>query len=165
MRPKYHDHIKTDYWKEVAESVKARDGYRCRVCNRDRPLEAHHRTYKNLGCEKEHLDDITTLCHRCHTLFHEIAQRTEEGYELAKPVRKKPKGEPLCDPHAKKVLVTKDMAGRFSMRKPAWDWMKQRGIDPMKKGWRKKVVGLWAPIWAIKNITGEELGRAVWRES
>lgn len=39
----------------------------CRVCGSLKDLEIHHRTYARFG--KEQLDDVTTLCSRCHELF------------------------------------------------------------------------------------------------
>ena len=40
-----------------------------RLCNGTEGLDVHHRTYDRVGAEE--LDDLTTLCDRCHTLFHE----------------------------------------------------------------------------------------------
>jgi hypothetical protein len=42
-------------------------GGRCRLCYSPVRLEAHHRTYLRFGHELP--DDITVLCHGCHTHF------------------------------------------------------------------------------------------------
>lgn len=60
-----------------------RDGRRCRLCNSKERLEVHHRTYKRRGNEK--LDDLTTLCHRCHATYH------NKETEPPKPTRRRPK--------------------------------------------------------------------------
>jgi hypothetical protein len=69
-RMKYHDYLKTDYWKAVAQAVKKRAGYRCQICNSQHDLQAHHRCYDHKGKELQHLDDLTCLCRRCHAIFH-----------------------------------------------------------------------------------------------
>jgi 5-methylcytosine-specific restriction endonuclease McrA len=63
----YQDYISSPEWKAKAEKAKQRAGYRCQVCNSAEKLEAHHRTYENLG--HENTGDITVLCHECHELF------------------------------------------------------------------------------------------------
>lgn len=63
----YYEYLKSPAWKAKADAAKERAGYRCEVCNSNRRIEAHHRTYNNLGNEAE--GDITVLCHECHELF------------------------------------------------------------------------------------------------
>lgn len=66
----YDNHLNSGYWKSVRNLVIARDGGRCLVCNTDKNLHVHHRTYKNVGNEAENLGDLSTLCQCCHELFH-----------------------------------------------------------------------------------------------
>lgn len=67
----YKAYIASDDWKRRADAAKKRAGHRCQVCNRGADqvlqLEAHHRTYENLG--NEQAQDITVLCNECHDLF------------------------------------------------------------------------------------------------
>ncbi|MCO5210449.1 MAG: HNH endonuclease [Caldilinea sp.] len=66
----YYTYIRSDGWRMKANQAKQRSGYRCQVCNRhasDVQLDAHHRTYERLGNELP--EDITVLCHDCHTLY------------------------------------------------------------------------------------------------
>lgn len=63
----YYEYLKSPAWKAKASAAKERADYRCEVCNSNRRIEAHHRTYKNLGNEAD--GDITVLCHECHELF------------------------------------------------------------------------------------------------
>jgi hypothetical protein len=59
----------SEEWEILKKEIHSRDGYRCRVCNRnDRPLHLHHRTYR--GYAEESLEDLVTLCADCHGLFH-----------------------------------------------------------------------------------------------
>jgi 5-methylcytosine-specific restriction endonuclease McrA len=56
-------------WEILKKQVHSRDGYRCRICNRnDSPLHLHHRTYRTYA--EERLEDVITLCADCHGLFH-----------------------------------------------------------------------------------------------
>jgi hypothetical protein len=70
-RVNYYEYIASPQWKRKADAAKERAGYRCQVCNHGQDegarLEAHHRTYENLGHERP--EDITVLCDNCHTLF------------------------------------------------------------------------------------------------
>lgn len=65
----YQQFLKTAYWFAVSMTAKAKAGRRCQVCNNPNGIEAHHRTYSNLG--KEYLtNDVVVLCTLCHGLFH-----------------------------------------------------------------------------------------------
>lgn len=66
----YADYIRTEAWRQKAAAAKRRANYRCQLCNREGPLNAHHRTYERLGHERE--SDITVLCERCHEKFHDV---------------------------------------------------------------------------------------------
>jgi hypothetical protein len=56
-------------YRNMAISVMARDGGRCRVCNTNGPLQVHHRNYSYWGNESG--EELTTLCADCHELFHD----------------------------------------------------------------------------------------------
>lgn len=73
LRPlSYPEFLATAYWKAVAHAVKNRDKWRCKVCNRNNNLDAHHRVYCVRGTEHLHLDDLTTLCRSCHEMFPQL---------------------------------------------------------------------------------------------
>jgi 5-methylcytosine-specific restriction endonuclease McrA len=64
VRP-YAERRQTKEWAILKRQVHRRDGYRCRLCNRDDvELHIHHRTYENYAQEK--LEDLITLCKECH---------------------------------------------------------------------------------------------------
>lgn len=64
----YEAYIQSPQWRAKADACKERDGWQCRLCENTHDLHAHHRTYKRLGNERP--EDLTTLCGRCHALFH-----------------------------------------------------------------------------------------------
>ena len=64
----YSEYLKTEGWKVRRAKALARAEHRCQVCNSDKRLEIHHRTYERLGHERD--ADLIALCHDCHTLFH-----------------------------------------------------------------------------------------------
>lgn len=73
---KYQRYIKSNDFKEIKRMVEVRDGHKCRVCgatNEERTLTCHHITYKNLYKEKEHLEDLITLCSICHNAIHKAS--------------------------------------------------------------------------------------------
>jgi hypothetical protein len=69
-RIQYHKFLKSPYWLEVRDLVLARDGYTCQMCGVTKNLQVHHLTYKNHRHEKEHLEDLVTLCKHCHKKEH-----------------------------------------------------------------------------------------------
>ena len=64
----YSEYLKTEWWQQRRAKALARAEHRCQVCNSDKRLEIHHRTYERLGHERD--ADLIALCHDCHTLFH-----------------------------------------------------------------------------------------------
>ncbi len=67
-RDDYPAYLRTDHWQKLRKAVLKRDGDRCSLCNAADGLHVHHRSYDRLG--RESLDDLTTLCDRCHGTFH-----------------------------------------------------------------------------------------------
>lgn len=64
----YHEHMKSDYWRKIRNEARERDKHKCRHCGSGQNLVCHHITYENLG--NESLDDLLTLCKRCHYKVH-----------------------------------------------------------------------------------------------
>jgi 5-methylcytosine-specific restriction endonuclease McrA len=59
----------TQEWALLKRQVHRRDRYRCRLCGcDDAPLHVHHCTYANYA--EERLEDLITLCSRCHKRYH-----------------------------------------------------------------------------------------------
>jgi hypothetical protein len=60
----YYKYLLSDEWKEKRDIAYKRFSYRCAICNSDNKINAHHRTYENVGDESQ--DDLTVLCEKCH---------------------------------------------------------------------------------------------------
>ena len=65
----YSHCIKSHRWKRLRKLVLERDEYTCRHCGSNRDLTVHHRHYSSLGHEQ--LDDLQTLCRKCHDHLHD----------------------------------------------------------------------------------------------
>lgn len=68
----YQDYLQTEHWKEISKETKRLADYRCQVCNSDKELNVHHRTYERKGHELQ--SDLICLCRSCHELFHQEAE-------------------------------------------------------------------------------------------
>ena len=68
----YNDFLVSKYWSIVKSFVKKRDKNMCYKCLSKSKLHVHHITYKNHFFEHLHLNDLITLCYRCHKEEHNI---------------------------------------------------------------------------------------------
>lgn len=69
----YKKYIRSKEWKQIAQQVMERDGYRCRCCGRTKDeakLSVHHSTYEHLFDEQDNLCDLITVCTTCHLCIH-----------------------------------------------------------------------------------------------
>ena len=64
----YEEYLRSAEWRARADATKARSGGRCALCNSDKNVQAHHRTYERVGNEDP--DDLTALCDGCHDDYH-----------------------------------------------------------------------------------------------
>jgi len=60
----YSAYLKSWRWRLKRWLVIWADGSSCVICNSRCQLQVHHRTYRNIFCER--LSDLTTLCSICH---------------------------------------------------------------------------------------------------
>lgn len=68
----YSVYLQSQEWKDKSKLAKQKAGWRCQLCNKpgdDTTLHSHHRTYENIGNEKQ--GDIIVLCQNCHAKFHD----------------------------------------------------------------------------------------------
>jgi 5-methylcytosine-specific restriction endonuclease McrA len=65
----YLAYLDSPEWQARRKAKLIEAGHRCVVCNSPNRLEVHHRTYQRRGNEDR--TDLTVLCRRCHSLFHE----------------------------------------------------------------------------------------------
>lgn len=66
----YFEFLNSDYWKIVRQMVLRRDKNACVICKSTIFLQVHHDTYKNHFKEHLHLEDLMTLCRKCHKEHH-----------------------------------------------------------------------------------------------
>jgi len=66
----YKEYLLTDEWKKKRKIILERANYRCQVCDSNKNLHVHHRTYENIY--NENIDDLTLLCGKCHKQFHNM---------------------------------------------------------------------------------------------
>lgn len=83
-KDKYKAFLKTKYWYSVRKEVLIRDNFTCTKCGSKKKLEVHHKTYKHHHQEHKHLNDLITLCSKCHTALH----KTNKMYLNKKPTNK-----------------------------------------------------------------------------
>lgn len=69
MSIKYKEYIKSKEWKKRRKKIFEKRGRECEQCGFGYYLHVHHKTYDNLGNEKD--DDLQILCYRCHMSKHE----------------------------------------------------------------------------------------------
>lgn len=62
LQSQHWQQVKARYWKNHTRS--------CQVCGSVRFIELHHKTYRNLGHERN--ADPTTLCSTCHAGVHDL---------------------------------------------------------------------------------------------
>ena len=66
----YGEFIKSPYWRKVRKLVLKRDNNCCCSCGSMDNLHIHHLTYKHHFKELDNLDDLITLCKKCHNDIH-----------------------------------------------------------------------------------------------
>ena len=77
----YEKHLRSAAWRQIRQRAIAAAGHRCVLCAATEQLEAHHRTYDNLGDERD--GDLTVLCHECHEV---VTNMLRARRYAAKPV-------------------------------------------------------------------------------
>lgn len=157
-RENYLAYLDSGQWKETRSLALARDGHRCRVCNREKHLDVHHRTYARLFSED--LGDLTTLCRNCHELYHNETRANgkadkKQNRRLLKKLRKpiednptdetrKPKVYDLGDPEKMvEYTITSDFLARL-ITPPAGISGRSLALIGERRhspGWRNRCIG------------------------
>ena len=80
----YRDvYLKSEHWKKKRLEALEYAKNLCQLCNKNKLLNVHHRTYENLG--HEDIKDLITLCGSCHNKFHNDFNPSE-GFKI--PIKK-----------------------------------------------------------------------------
>ena len=64
----YEEYMQSEDWRIIRQDALERAGFRCDECESEENLEVHHKTYKNMGNEKD--EDLQVLCKECHDEKH-----------------------------------------------------------------------------------------------
>ena len=78
----YKEYLKTEHWQEIRELKLQSVNYKCQICNSNKELNIHHRSYENLYNEQNHLEDLTVLCKECHGLYHDRLAKIPIRYSV-----------------------------------------------------------------------------------
>jgi len=71
----YNNYLKSPQWEHKRKLKLKQTHYQCEICGSAKNLHVHHITYKNLnekGWGKEDLDDLATICEKCHSQTHYV---------------------------------------------------------------------------------------------
>ena len=82
------------HWAAIRRQALERDGHQCRLCSAAAGdeftdhggpvrLEVHHRHYRNFGAEL--VEDVTTLCERCHRNHTDAVMRERDQARVLNP--------------------------------------------------------------------------------
>jgi len=71
MKSDYDKYLKSKAWQKLKQQAIDRDKC-CRLCSSTKYLHVHHRKYSRFGSES--VDDLTTLCRKCHDMFHKYSK-------------------------------------------------------------------------------------------
>lgn len=105
----YRAYLLTRVWRERRDKAIKAAGGRCQLCNSEKYLNVHHRTYARLG--KELPNDLTVLCRACHEHFHGI---TGGG---ARRLSKAPRDARTKAPLVAVWQATRDQTGVFTAKR------------------------------------------------
>lgn len=78
---RYQNYLQSDEWKIKRQLALQQAGGRCRICNSQKSLQVHHRSYARKGTPEEVLD-LVVLCDDCHGWFHKKKKFLEELNDL-----------------------------------------------------------------------------------
>jgi hypothetical protein len=65
----YAEYLLSPWWKSRSRQAKIKARWKCQRCGGKSGLQAHHRHYDTLGCERD--CDLEVLCRACHEATHE----------------------------------------------------------------------------------------------
>jgi hypothetical protein len=69
----YRDKLKDPRWQKKRLEVFSEANWQCKNCKRaDLPLHVHHLTYRRVEPWEYELDELETLCERCHLKAHDF---------------------------------------------------------------------------------------------
>lgn len=79
----YKEYLLSNEWHKLRIKKFKQVGYSCQICDANKNLQIHHRTYKRIF--KEELNDLTVLCEDCHQLYnhrHNVEEYIEQQIHI-----------------------------------------------------------------------------------
>lgn len=77
----YDAYLASPHWRDVKRRYRESDRPQdCFLCGESQHVQLHHMTYVRLG--RERLDDLVSLCARCHTMVHILIRRGDATLTL-----------------------------------------------------------------------------------
>ena len=73
----YPAYLNSPYWRGLRDRIKKNAGHKCQICNSNKSLEVHHRTYDNRGDLDNEIKDLVCLCKECHEWYREKNKKSE----------------------------------------------------------------------------------------
>lgn len=99
MVDRYHKYLFTEKWQWIRTLVASRDCFTCTRCGKEcvdkeklTGFEVHHKNYRHIYNEEEHLDDLRFLCSECHR---KITRDINRGRKSSVRAGTEPKTIPL----------------------------------------------------------------------
>ncbi len=78
----YKRYLNSGHWQRLRKSAFERDNYKCINCGSNKKLRGHHIKYRR-NLKDCIVDDIQTLCEKCHDKYHkEKRQKRKEARKL-----------------------------------------------------------------------------------
>lgn len=157
--------------KKWADEVKKRDEFKCRICDSQKTLHAHHIIPRKQDSSKWYdINNGITLCNSCHAK----AEGFKKGRVVTQEIKDKisqsckgrdswSKGKKLSKDHAKKISDSllghtpwnkglKGVMKAWNKGKKAPEHVKENLREQTKKNWEKrKLLGLPGPRTGTKN--------------
>lgn len=62
----YKEYLNSPQWAKIRNKVLQRDDFKCSICGSYRGLQVHHLNYNHFKNEENYLEDLMTLCNKCH---------------------------------------------------------------------------------------------------
>lgn len=72
----YVNYLQSPEWQTKREQALRLAEYRCQICNASGSLHVHHRSYERRG--REAMSDLIVLCGKCHELFHQSSELSQD---------------------------------------------------------------------------------------
>ncbi len=69
----YGEYLKSEQWGQLRKSKLKEVNYKCQLCNSNKELNVHHRTYERIF--RESIEDLIVLCESCHRKFHKNSDK------------------------------------------------------------------------------------------